>query len=305
MNYLVIGGAGFIGSHLVERLLKEGNVTVLDNFYEGKMSNLPKHPNLNVQTMDITYKDYGKFFKDIDVVFHLAALTRPQESIDDPEKYNDVNIGGTVKIYMYAKKYGVKRIVFVSSSSAYGEAPCPTPETTPLRPMCPYALQKAVGERYAKLFEELFGMQINYIRPFNVYGPRQNPKSPYSAAIPKFIETLARGRTPYITGDGKQARDFIYVSDCVEIIYLASKCKEYGEAFNAGSGTNISINKLYKMICKLMDMDVIPDYIEKVIEPDQTLADMRKVKKILNFEPQVSLEEGIRRTIYGTFSNNS
>lgn len=308
MNYLVTGGAGFIGSHLVERLLKEkdSKVVVIDNFYEGKKSNLPEDPRLSVIASDVTYNGNGKHFKNVDVVFHLAALTRPQESIDDPETYNYVNVSGLLKVFMHSKENGVKRIVFVSSSSAYGDATIlPTPETAPLDSICPYALQKSIGEQYANLFKILYGMEINSIRPFNVYGPRQNPFNPYSAAVPKFIDALSKGKRPYITGDGKQARDYIYVEDCAEIIYLASKCEEFGEAFNAGSGKNVSINDLYFTICRLMKKEVAPDYVEKVFEPAQTLADMSKVKRVLNFEPRVSLEEGLKRTIDATLNHHS
>jgi nucleoside-diphosphate-sugar epimerase len=180
----------------------------------------------------------------------------------------------------------------------YGEQEVfPTPETAPINPMSPYGLTKYEGELYAKLYEKLYGLEVNSIRPFNVYGSRQNPDSPYSAAAPKFLKELQRGETPWITGDGCQSRDFIYVSDVVEIMYRASKCKEYGEAFNAGSGTNISINHLYDIVCKIMGKFVEPDYVAKVIEPDVTLADMSKVKRILKFEPKVGLEEGLKQTV--------
>jgi nucleoside-diphosphate-sugar epimerase len=163
--------------------------------------------------------------------------------------------------------------------------------------MSPYALNKWEGELHAEMFRKLHGLEVNYIRPFNVYGSRQNPHSEYSAAVPKFIDTLLTGGKPYITGDGEQRRDFIYVDDVVEIIYLASKCKESGEAFNAGSGVHTSINELFTAICKAMNKDVKPDYVEKVFEPAMTLADMTKVKRILKFTPKIDLEEGLRRTV--------
>ena len=307
MKYLLTGCAGFIGSHLVERLLKENDTTevvVIDNMYEGKLSNLPTDSRLTIYEGSIL-DPIEELFHEIDVVFHLAALTRPQESIADPEKYNETNITGVLRVLLLSKKHGVKRVVFVSSASAYGDQKIlPTKETAKMNPMCPYALQKMMGEQYARLIQLLYGLEINYVRPFNVYGPRQNPLNPYSAAVPKFIDALIKGKTPYITGDGSQSRDFVYVTDCVEIMYLASKCKQSGEAFNAGSGKSTSISELYNVVCKVMDKDVTPDYVEKVIEPN-TLADMSKVKKLLNYEPQVSLEEGIRRTVNGTLNNNS
>jgi len=308
MKYIVTGGAGFIGSHLVERLLEEvdSNVLVIDNFYEGKMENLPVDPRLTVIQGDVLNKGLGKYFRGVDVVLHLAALTRPQWSIEYPDKSNKVNVEGTIKVFMNAKEHRVKRVVFVSSSSAYGEQETyPTNEDAPFNPMSPYALQKAIGEQYAKLFEKLYGLEVNYIRPFNVYGTRQSPSSPYSAAVPKFIDRVRRGEQPMITGDGEQVRDFVYIDDVVEIIRMASKCKEYGEAFNAGSGKNISINYLAEEICKLMGMVFSPIYIPAVFEPRKTLADMSKVKRIFNWEPQVSLIEGLARTISGTIHPNT
>jgi UDP-glucose 4-epimerase len=294
MKALITGIAGFIGSHLAESLLDKGyEVEGIDDFSEGKMSNVPH--GVVVHTMDITYVHWDNFFRGVDVVFHLASLTRPEESRVEIERYNDVNVNGTLKVFKACKKHGVKRVVFASTSGAYGENVYPTPESAPFHPMCPYAFQKSVGEGYAKFFD----LEINCIRPFNVYGPRQNPLSPYSAAVPKFIDALAKNRPAYITGDGEQRRDFIYVDDVVEEMILLSQCETYGESFNAGSGTNVSINELLTIICKLMGKEFNPDYVDKVLEPTQTLADMSKVKKVLNWQPKISLEEGLKRTIDG------
>jgi len=325
MNYLVTGGAGFIGSHLVDRLLKEDcNVTlvesdsantakvrddgkgnkiiVIDDFSEGKWANLPVDPRLTVYKASIM-DDIGHLFEGIDVVFHLAGLTRPQWSILYPEESNLINVDGTIKVFMHAKDHKVKRVVFVSSSSAYGEQPSyPSKEDDVPNPMCPYALQKYVGEQYASLFGKLYGLQVNSIRPFNVYGSRMNPRGVYSGAVPKFIDQINKGEGITITGDGNQERDFIYVDDTVEIIYRASYCPEHGEVFNAGSGTNISINNLLKIICKIMGKDVLPTYIPKVYEPSMTLSDMSKVERIFNWKPQIGLEEGLRRTVEATLN---
>jgi len=299
MKYLVTGGLGFIGSHLVERLLKEkgSKVVVIDDFSEGKRSNLPRNKRLKICKASIMDPDIDKYFN-VDVVFHLAALTRPQWSILNPVEATRVNVGGTIHVLNHCRDHKVKRVAFVSSSSIYGEQLVqPTLESSPINPMSPYALNKYEGELFAKLYNILYNLQVNSIRPFNVYGTRQGADSPYSAAVPKFIDTLRKGGTPYITGDGEQTRDYVYIDDVVEIIYLASKCKEYGEAFNAGSGRNVSINNLYKLICKIMGKEVTPDYVAKVVEPTLTLADMSKVKQLLNFEPKIDLEEGLRRTI--------
>ena len=282
MNVLVTGGSGFLGSHLVEKLIKNGdNVVIIDN----------------VCGASIMDEEVGERFGGVDVVFHLAALTRPQWSIGHPIDSNLINVEGTLRVFKHCNMYGVKRVVFVSSSSLYGENVCPTPEDAVPNPMSPYALQKWIGEQYAWLFEKLYGMEINCIRPFNVYGSRQTPGGPYAAAVPNFISYLNKGETPWITGDGNQARDFIYVDDVIDLMILLATCKEHGEAFNAGSGKNVSINNLYKEICSIMGKDVRPNYIPKVFEPSQTLADMSKVKRMFGWKPKVSLHEGLERTI--------
>lgn len=299
-NYLVTGGAGFLGSHLIERLLLEdcGVVVIIDDMSEGNLRNLPQSPRIKVYKASILDDGISEYFKDIDVVFHLAALTRPQWSIVHPAEACRTNVEGTVRVFEHCVKNNIKRVVFVSSSASYGEqSTYPTKESAHMYPMSPYALNKWEGELHAEIFRKLHGLEVNSIRPFNVYGSRQNPLSNYSAAIPKFIHSILTGGQPYITGDGEQRRDFIYVDDVIEIIYLASKCKEFGEAFNAGSGENTSINELYNTICKVMGVDVKPTYVEKVFEPAMTLADMAKVKRVLNFTPQISLEEGLRRTV--------
>ena len=308
MKYLITGAAGFIGSHLVDTLLKRGaditildghgdQITVIDDLTEGKWSNLPNDPRLKVYEGSIL-GDCGILFEGIDVVFHLAALTRPQWSIVHPEETTHINVDGTVRILQHCKTYGVKRLVFVSSSSIYGEQTVfPTPETATPNPMSPYALSKLQGEEYCKMFERLYGIQANFIRPFNVYGTRQRPDNFYAAAVPKFIDLIRKGKTPQITGDGSQARDYIYVDDVVDLMIKASESKVFGEAFNAGSGKNISINDLCAQIADLMDSKILPEHIAPVIEPGKTLADISKAKKLLDWEPKVSLIEGLRRTI--------
>jgi len=296
MKYMVLGGAGFIGSHLTERLLDDGHkVVVIDDLSTGKLKNLPKdNPNLEFHKISIT-DAIGNLFRGVDTVFHLAAKTRPQESIKNPSLYNHVNIDGTLKILEFCKGNNVRRMVFVSSSSIYGtQDRLPTFESAIPIPVSPYALTKLVGEQYCKLFERLYGLQVNYIRPFNVFGTRQNPNGGYAAAVCKFIDMLKKGKTPYITGDGKQTRDFIFIEDVVDLMLLASKSKVYGEAFNAGSETNISINNLYNTICKLMGKKVKPDYIAEVFEPRITLANMGKAKKLLGWKSKVGLIDGLK-----------
>lgn len=293
---LVVGGAGFIGSHLVERLLESGNeVVVIDDFSTGKMENLPmKNEKLRVFIVSIS-DDIDKFFNGVDIVFHLAAKTRPQESITNPDEYNFVNIEGTMNVLRCCEENHVKRVVFVSSSSVYGmQDILPTPETATPLPVSPYALTKWVGEQYCELYHRLHGLQINCIRPFNVFGTRQNPEGGYAAAVCKFIDMLEKGDTPYITGDGRQTRDFIHVDNVVDLMLLASESEVYGEIFNAGSESNMSINDLYKTICKLMNKDVDPKYIKEVFEPRITLSDMSKAKRLLGWKLKMGLEEGLK-----------
>jgi len=308
MKYLVTGGAGFIGSHLVEKLLDRNDditildghgdqITVIDDLTEGKWSNLPNDPRLKVYEGSIL-GDCGKLFEGIDIVFHLAALTRPQWSILHPQETAHVNVDGTVRVLQHCKTYGIKRMVFVSSSSIYGEQEeLPTSEDVEPRPISPYGLSKLQGEEYCKLFERLYGFESNYIRPFNVYGERHTPDNFYAAAVPKFIDSLKKGKVANITGDGNQARDYVYVGDVVDLIIMASESPIYGEAFNAGSGTNISINDLYALICKLMGKDIRAIHVPPVVEPGMTMADISKAKKLLGWEPKVSLEEGLTRII--------
>jgi nucleoside-diphosphate-sugar epimerase len=296
---LITGGAGFLGSHLTDRLLGDGHkVIVIDDFSTGKMENLQAdNRNLSIYNRSVL-EDIGNLFEGVDAVFHLAALTRPQESIKEPKLYNYVNIEGTLNILNNCRNHKVKRLVFVSSSSLYGEQDkLPTPETATPNPMSPYALTKLIGEQYCKLFERLYGLEANYIRPFNVFGPRQNPEGGYAAAVPKFIDMLKKGETPYITGDGEQNRDFVAIEDVIDLMVLASESKVYGEAFNAGSGENITINELYKTICGIMGKKVKPNYVPAVLEPRTTLADMGKARRLLGWEPKVSLKEGLERIL--------
>lgn len=310
MNYLVTGGAGFIGSHLVERLLVEDNqvtvldghsnkIIVVDDFSEGKYANLPKDPRLTVYDANIL-GDIGYLFKDIDIVFHMAALTRPQWSILYPFETDQTNVGGTIKVLEHARDHKVKRVVFMSSSSMYGENIYPTYETAFPNPMCPYALTKLIGEQYCELFERIYGLEFNAIRPFNVYGSRMNPKGVYSSAVAKFIEVIHKKLPLNITGDGEQRRDFIYIDDVIDQMMLMATSEVHGEAFNCGSGTNTSINELMETIAELMDEVIEPIHTPPVLEPTMTLGDITKAKQLLGWKPRISLSEGLRLTIEGT-----
>lgn len=305
MNILVTGGNGFIGSHLVNKLLKNGdNVRVIDNLSVGKLSNLPKHKNLDVITADIL-DNIGNLFAGMDIVYHLAAQTRPQTSILKPEETNTINVGGTLKVLMHCNRNKVKRIVFASTTGIYGEQEnLPTAETAIPNPMSPYALSKLIGEQYCQLFETMHRLEFNIIRPFNVYGSRQSPHGSYASAVSSFIEALRKGETPFITGDGKQSRDFVYVEDVVDQLILMSTSTIHNEAFNAGSGESTSINEIYRIISEKMGKNIKPRYIEPVFEPKQTLGAIDKAEYLLGWKPKVSLEEGLELTIKETLNEN-
>jgi len=302
MKYLVTGGAGFIGSHLVDRLLKDGHeVVVIDDLSTGKLENLAEHPRLKVHQVSIL-DDIRDLFKYVDVVFHLAALTRPRESIKNPEKTYDVNVWGTIKVLNFCEKNEIERIVFVSSATTYGfQDKFPTNEKAIQHPVSPYAESKYFGEDLCKFYKKMWGMKINIVRPFNVYGTRQDPSGPYGAAVPKFIDSLKNGKEPFITGDGEQFRDFIYIDDLVELLISASGVLEFqvhGKTFNGGSGNSTTINDLYKLISKIMDKKVKPRHVKEIKEP-MTRADIGKAKRLLGWKPKVSLKKGLKRMIYG------
>ena len=294
-NCLVTGGAGFIGSHLVERLLKEGSrVTVIDDLSEGKWENLPKHKNLiKIKASILDY--VSKFVKGQDVIFHLAALPRLKRSLDDPWETHKVNVDGTLNLLLMAKKYKVKRFVFASSSSIYGN-PLMVPFFEDMRPnpLVPYSLQKLECEEYCKMFSDLWGLSTISLRYFNVYGSRMNPNSPYALLLPKFIKLMSQNRQPTINGDGKHSRDFTYITDVVDATLLGAKSKISGEVFNIGRGETISVNKVVEILNGLLGKRIKPIHGPPVIEPGITWASNAKARKLLGWKPRVKFEEGLR-----------
>lgn len=299
MKVLVSGGLGFIGSHLVDRLLKSGNsVVVIDDFSEGNRDNISFYnKNLEVHQISIL-EDIDSLFKDVDIVFHLAALPRPLLSIAKPKPAHSVNVDGTLNVLLSCRDNKVGRLVFASTAGIYGEQPVyPSVETAAPNPMSPYALHKLIGEQYCKLFENLYGLESNCLRFFNVYGSRMNPNGFYASLIPKFIKLIKDGDNPVIFGNGNQSRDFVHVDDAVEALVLASKTAIHGEVFNVGNGKDYSVNSVFDVICKCLDKYVEPIYGPAIIEPTQTLADRNKAYNVLGWKPVVSLEEGIKRLI--------
>jgi nucleoside-diphosphate-sugar epimerase len=302
---LVTGGAGFIGSNLTEALLKQGHwVWVLDNFSTGKRENLvfdKEYPSLEIIDGDI--RDLAicrKVMKDIEVVFHQAALPSVQRSVEDPLISNSVNVEGTLNILLSSRDTGVKRLIYASSSSIYGDTPTlPKQEEMPPNPLSPYALQKYIGEHYCRLFFQLYGLETVSLRYFNVFGPKQDPNSIYSAVIPRFIDALLEGHPPIIFGDGEQSRDFTYIDNVIQANLLAMHVDRLnGEPINIACGKRTSLNQLLATLYDIFGTKVSPIYQEpRKGDVRHSLADIRKGKQILNYEPNVGIEAGLKKTV--------
>jgi UDP-glucose 4-epimerase len=304
-NILVTGGAGFIGSNLTEALLRRGHlVRVLDDFSTGKRENLifnQPYPSLEIIEGDVRILGTCQMaVKGTDYVFHQAALPSVQRSIEDPEGSDAVNAGGTLNILLAAREEGVKRVIYASSSSVYGDTPTlPKHEEMPPHPLSPYALQKYVGEQYCRLFYELYGLDTISLRYFNIFGPKQDPNSLYSAVIPKFIDALVQDHPPIIYGDGEQSRDFTYIENVVQANLLAmSAAILHGEAINVACGQRTSLNQLCHVLQKILGSNQSPLYEEpRKGDVRHSLADIRRGKEIINYEPTVGIEMGLKKTV--------
>ena len=288
---IVTGGAGFIGSHVVDKLIDMGvQVSIIDDFSTGKLENV--NPAAYCWKQDLTtvgVDELTEFMKGVDVVFHLAALARVQPSIEDPVPYHNVNVTGTHNLLVAASDAGVKKFVFSSSSSVYGDAKVPTSESHELNPISPYALHKLIGEQYCKLFSTLYNIDTVCLRYFNVYGDRMSLDGAYRLAIPIFATQIKEGIPCTINNDGKQRRDMTYVEDVIDAnITVATSSKEFnGEVYNIGNGDNISVNELVDM------MGGEKSYGNKVIEPFETLADYSKIDLDLDWKPKGNLKKWI------------
>jgi len=294
MRILVTGGAGFIGSHLVDRLVKEGHeVVVIDNLSTGKKENL--NPKADFYNLDIcNFNKIKPFFKRIDFVFHLAALPRVPLSIKDPVATAKVNILGTINVFKAAIDAGVKRVIFASSSSVYGDQEkLPLKENMIPHPISPYALQKLTAENFAKQFTKLYKIPIVSLRYFNVFGPRIDFDSDYSLVIGKFLRLKKEEKPLTIFDDGEQTRGFCYVDDVVEATLKAAKTKKLkgGEVINISSGKSYSVNYLAKLISKkVVYLSPRPGDVR------HTQADISLAKELLNWQPKVDLEQGLKKT---------
>jgi UDP-glucose 4-epimerase len=302
---LVTGGAGFIGSNLTESLLKRKHfVRVLDDFSTGKRENLifgKEYPSLEIFEGDIRdLRACKKAIKGVEYIFHQAALPSVQRSVEDPGTSNAINVGGTLNILLAAKKEGVKRVIYASSSSVYGDTPTlPRHEEMPPHPLSPYALQKYIGEQYCRLFYQLYGLDTVSLRYFNIFGPKQDPNSVYSAVIPRFIDALIHDRPPVIFGDGEQSRDFTFIENVVQAnLHAMSAGHLQGEAMNIACGKRISLNQLLKILKTILGSKLTPIYQEpRKGDVRHSVADIRKSKKNINYRPKITTEEGLNRTV--------
>ncbi|MCK6541068.1 SDR family oxidoreductase [bacterium] len=312
MKYLVTGGAGFIGSNIVEGLVKRGDsVRVLDNFSTGKRSNLlPFLEQIELIEGDIrSYHIVREAVSEIDVVLHQAALPSVPRSIRDPITTNEVNVAGTLNILDAAKEAKVKRVVFASSSSVYGDNPeLPKHEGLQVNPLSPYAVSKLGGEYYCKVFSQLYGLETVCLRYFNVFGPKQDPDSQYSAVIPIFIAAIVNDKQPLIYGDGNQSRDFTFVANVVQANILAATidCPS-GIAVNCACHEQTTLNQLVKAINEILGKDIAPLYHpERAGDIKHSFADISSAEKELGFKPAVNFEAGLKQTIeWFTNSYNS
>jgi UDP-glucose 4-epimerase len=289
-KFLVTGGAGFIGSHIVDKLLEQGNeVVIVDNFSTGGNNVNPKAEVVNIDISERRNRlDLCQAMEGVDTVFHCAALARVQPSIEEPQRYHKVNVDGTLNVLMSAKESGVRRVVYSASSSAYGDqSKMPLVETMPTAPISPYGLQKLIGEQYCFVFSKCYGLETVSLRYFNIYGERQVAGGAYSTAIGTFLKQKQNKTKLTITNDGEQRRDFTYVGDVVEANVLACQSEKVGEGevINIGRGDNYSMNEVADLI------GGEKEYIGERLEPRETLADNSLAKELLNWTPKTDLKD--------------
>ncbi len=298
MLALVTGGAGFIGSHIVERLLADGNrVRVLDDFSTGNRENLPELEGLEIITGDVgNFESVRKNMEDVDVVFHEAAVASVPRTISDPLGSQKTNYQGTLNALEAARQCGVRRVVFAASAAAYGDDPeLPKREDMPPKPLSPYAVDKLASEYACQVYYCLHGLETVSLRYFNVFGPRQDPSSPYSGVISVFADKLINKEQPTIFGDGGQTRDFVYVADVVEAnIKAATEKTAPGNTINIASGISVSLNDLLRTMCAICDSEFSPVYVEeRQGDIRHSSANIDKAIDVLRWEPAVKLDVGL------------
>jgi nucleoside-diphosphate-sugar epimerase len=301
-SYLVTGGAGFIGSHLAEELLRRGErVRIVDSFITGKRENLAHLSKAEFVEGDLAVLSVANAaVAGMDYVLHQAAIPSVPRSVEDPITSNRANIDATLNVLVAARDAKVKRIIYAGSSSAYGNTPTlPKQEDMPSNPLSPYALQKLVGEQYLQMFTQLYGLETVTTRYFNVFGPRQDPSSPYSGVISVFSKALLENRSPTIYGDGEQTRDFTYIANVVDGVLRACTAPNVsGSVINLATGSRISLNQLFRTLRDLIGSSANVNYgPARSGDVKDSQADISRAKKLLGYEPLVSFEEGLRRTV--------
>jgi nucleoside-diphosphate-sugar epimerase len=305
MRFLVTGGAGFIGSHLVEQLVAGGHdVVVLDDFSTGRRENLATVAD-RVRLIEGSITDAvvcRRAMADVDCVLHQAAATSVQGSVDEPLATHHVNATGTLSVLVAARDARVRRVVYAGSTSAYGNpATLPNREDQVTRPLGPYAASKLAGEEYCVAFHATYGLETVVLRYFNIFGPRQDPNSQYSAVVPRFIAAALQGEPPTIYGDGGQTRDFVHVANVVHANLLAARApaeRVAGQVINVGCGLSVSVNDLWDQIRELAGVPVLPRHAEgRPGEVRDSLASIDKARELVGYEPVVEFDEGLRQTV--------
>lgn len=303
MKYLVTGGAGFIGSNLTDELLKRGHeVRILDNFATGSRENLTEFLD-RIELIEGDLRNYHtvrEAVDGVDFVLHQGALPSVPRSVRDPISSNDVNITGTLNLLHAANDAKVKRLVMASSSSVYGDSPTlPKHEGMELKPLSPYAVSKLAGEKYFQVFANIYGLHTVALRYFNVFGPRQNPDSQYSAVIPKFIKAMMNDESPTIYGDGEQSRDFTYIQNTVEVNILATEADcPPGLVMNCAVHQRTTLNELVGKLNEILGKNITPIYSEpRAGDIKHSFADISRLEESLKYKPSVLFEEGLRRTV--------
>ena len=302
-KFLVTGGAGFIGSNICTKLINQGSfVRVVDNLITGKKSNLADI----LDRIDFIEADMGdenvarKAMKDIDVVLHQGALSSVPRSVDDPAATHRHCVDATFTLLLAARDAGIKRFVYAASSSAYGDTPTlPKVESMPPGPLSPYAAAKIVGEYYAKVFYEVYGLETVSLRYFNIFGPHQDPASQYAAAIPAFVTAILKDEKPTIFGDGEQSRDFTYIDNVVEANLLAAKAEHTaGEVLNIACGRAVTVNQIIEIINELLGKNIKPLYTDpRPGDVKHSLADITLAEKTIGYKPTVQFKQGLRLAI--------
>lgn len=304
-KYLITGGAGFIGSNIVKKVLEQGDfVRVADDFSTGRRENVEEfltNPNFELIEGDLTdFEVVKKAVKGMDFVFHQAAVPSVQRSVEDPLKSNNANVNGTLNMLIASRDEKIKRFIYAASSSVYGDNPdLPKKESFPPMPISPYALTKYAGERYCQIFWKIFGLPTICLRYFNVFGPKQNPKSQYAAVIPNFIIAALTGQKPRIYGDGTQSRDFTFIDNVVEANLLAVKAENgFGEVFNIACNEETSLNNLLLMIGGIVGEEIMAEYdTARVGDVPHSRADISKAEKVLGYKPKIKIVDGLKKTI--------